>query len=71
MAEWHTILDQLEIPDGAVAGLNASHSPVLRVSHVYTGSCVTNCTHTVVASWPTQSPRSHACLCCGLADKSV
>ncbi|DBA84044.1 TPA: hypothetical protein ACH3X1_006526 [Trebouxia sp. C0004] len=30
MAEWHTILDQLEIPDGAVAGLSASDTPVLR-----------------------------------------
>ncbi|KAL0052369.1 hypothetical protein WJX82_000991 [Trebouxia sp. C0006] len=30
MAEWHTILDQLEIPDGAVAGLSASDKPVLR-----------------------------------------
>ena len=30
MAEWHTVLDQLEIPDGAVAGLSASHKPVLR-----------------------------------------
>ncbi len=30
MTEWHTILDQLEIPDGAVAGLSASHKPVLR-----------------------------------------
>jgi len=30
MPEWHTILDQLEIPDGAVAGLSASDKPVLR-----------------------------------------
>jgi len=30
MAEWHTVLDQLDIPDGAVAGLSASHKPVLR-----------------------------------------
>ncbi|DBA79075.1 TPA: hypothetical protein ACH3X1_008929 [Trebouxia sp. C0004] len=30
MADWHTILDQLEIPDGAVEGLSASHKPVLR-----------------------------------------
>ncbi len=30
MDEWHTILDQLEIPDGAVAGLSASDKPVLR-----------------------------------------
>ena len=30
LAEWHTILDQLEIPDGAVAGLSASDKPVLR-----------------------------------------
>ena len=30
MAEWHTILDQLEIPDGAVAGLSASDKPVLK-----------------------------------------
>ena len=30
MAAWHTILDQLEIPDGAVAGLSASDKPVLR-----------------------------------------
>ena len=30
MTDWHTILDQLEIPDGAVEGLSASHKPVLR-----------------------------------------
>ena len=30
MAEWHALLDQLEIPDGAVAGLSASDKPVLR-----------------------------------------
>ena len=30
MAEWHTILDQLEIADGVVAGLSASDKPVLR-----------------------------------------
>ena len=30
MAEWHTKLEQLEIPDGAVAGLSASDKPVLR-----------------------------------------
>ncbi|DBA74808.1 TPA: hypothetical protein ACH3X2_009329 [Trebouxia sp. C0005] len=30
MAEWYTVLDQLEIPDGAVAGLSASDKPVLR-----------------------------------------
>ena len=30
MVEWHTLLDQLEIPDGAVAGLSASGQPVLR-----------------------------------------
>ena len=30
MAEWHTILDQLEFPDGAVSGLSASDKPVLR-----------------------------------------
>ena len=30
MAAWHTVLDQLEIPDGAVAGLSASDKPVLR-----------------------------------------
>ncbi len=28
--EWHTILDQLEIPDGAVAGPSAPDKPVLR-----------------------------------------
>ena len=30
MAEWHTKLEQLDIPDGAVAGLGASDKPVLR-----------------------------------------
>ncbi len=30
MAEWETILDQLKIPDGAVAGLSAADKPVLR-----------------------------------------
>ena len=30
MAEWQAILDQLEIPDAAVAGLSASDKPVLR-----------------------------------------
>ena len=30
MAEWHTILDQLEIPDGVVAGISASDKAVLR-----------------------------------------
>ena len=30
MAEWLRILDQLEIPDGAVAGLSASDKPTLR-----------------------------------------
>ena len=30
MAEWYTILGQLEIPDGTVAGLSASDKLVLR-----------------------------------------
>ena len=30
MAEGLTFLDTLEIPDGAVAGLHASHKPVLK-----------------------------------------
>ena len=30
MAEWLTLLDQLEIPDGAVTGLSASDKPVLK-----------------------------------------
>lgn len=30
MADWHTILDQLEIPDEAVTGLSVSDKPVLR-----------------------------------------
>ena len=30
MAGWETTLDQLEIPDGAVAGLSAANKPVLR-----------------------------------------
>ena len=30
MAEWYTILDQLEIPDGVVAGLRASDKPTLK-----------------------------------------
>ena len=30
MAEWHTKLEQLDIPDGAVAGLGASDKAVLR-----------------------------------------
>lgn len=30
MADWLTLLDQLEIPDGAVAGLSAADKPVLR-----------------------------------------
>ena len=30
MAEWLALLDQLEIPDGAVTGLNAADKPVLK-----------------------------------------
>ncbi len=30
MADWLKLLDQLEIPDGAVAGLSAADKPVLR-----------------------------------------
>ena len=30
MPEWHALLDQLEIPDGAVAGLSVADRPVLR-----------------------------------------
>ena len=29
-AEWHALLDQLEIPDGVVSGLSASDKPVPR-----------------------------------------
>lgn len=30
MTDWQTLLNQLEIPDGAVAGLNTSDKPTLR-----------------------------------------
>ncbi|KAL0026980.1 hypothetical protein WJX79_005762 [Trebouxia sp. C0005] len=30
MAEWLTLLDRLDIPDGAVTGLSASDKPVLK-----------------------------------------
>ena len=57
MAEWHTILDQLDIPDGAVAGLSASDKPVLRG----------NCSSLPLSTGLSEALRPAAIACCGQA----